>query len=108
LIPVGFAAVSCYDDLMKAYVGCIDHSGLQRFLPEGKLPRGVLQELAVGWSSPTTTPVWAVLTAHDAEAVRQDLEAGCPRAACGLLLNRAVELLPLAAVARHITETPMN
>jgi hypothetical protein len=105
---VGFAAVSCYDGPMRAYVGYIDHSGLQRFLPEGELPRGVLQELAVGWSSPTTTPVWAVLTASDAEAVRRDLEAGCPGAACGLLLNRAVELLPLAAVARPITETALS
>jgi hypothetical protein len=93
---------------MRAYVGYIDHSGLQRFLPEGGLPRGVLQELAVGWFSPTTTPVWAVLTASDAEAVRRDLEAGCPGTACSLLLNRAVEILPLAAVARHSTETALN
>jgi hypothetical protein len=93
---------------MKAYVGCVDHTGLQRFLPEGELPRGVLQELALRWSSPTTTPVWAVLTAIDAEAVHRDLEAGCPRAACGLLLNRAVEILSLAAVARNITETTLN
>ena len=93
---------------MRAYVGYIDHSGLQRFLPEGELPRGVLQELAVGWSSPTTTPVWAVLTANDAEAIRQNLEAGCPGPACSLLLNRAVEILPLAAVARHVTETTLN
>ena len=93
---------------MRAYVGCIDHSGLWRFLPEDELPRRVLQELAVGWSSPTTTPVWAVLTAHDAEAVRRDLEAGCPGTACSLLLNRAVEILPLAAVTRNLTDIVLN
>jgi hypothetical protein len=93
---------------MKAYVGCIDYSGLRRFLPEGELPRSVLQELVVGWSSPATTPVWMVLTAHDAEAVRRDLEAGCPGAACSLFLNRAIEILPLAAVARNLTDIVWN
>ena len=88
---------------MKAYVGCIDHSGLWRFLPEDKLPRRVLQELVVRLSSPTTTLVWAVLTANDAEAVCRDLEAGCPGAACNLLLNRAVEILPLGPTEPELT-----
>lgn len=100
---VGFAAVSCYDGPMRAYVGCIDHSGLWRFLPEDKLPRRVLQELVAGWSSPVTTLVWAVLTANDAEAVRRDLEAGCPGAACSLLLNWAVEILPLGPAEPELT-----
>jgi hypothetical protein len=46
------------------------------------------------------TVVWAVVASTDAEAVHRDLEAGFTRAACDLLLNRAVELLPLASPQR--------
>ena len=34
---------------------------------------------------------------EDAEAIRAELSAGRPGEACNLLLNRAVELLPLSS-----------
>jgi hypothetical protein len=40
--------------------------------------------------------VWAAVGPTAAAAVHRDIEAGSTRAACSLLLNRAVELLPLA------------
>jgi hypothetical protein len=83
---------------MRAYVGCIDPYGLRRFLPEDVVPRDLLRQLLGEWSSRTTAVVWAVVPEEDAEAIRRELVADCRQAACDLLLNRAVEILPLAFV----------
>ncbi len=45
-----------------------------------------------------TTAVWVLVHDDDAEAIRGDLSAGRPGHACDLLLNRAVELLPLVSL----------
>ena len=46
----------------------------------------------------STTAVWVLVNDEDAEAIRANLSAGYPGHACDLLLNRAIELLPLASV----------
>jgi hypothetical protein len=82
---------------MRAYVGLIDHSGLQRFIAEDVVPRGLLHELAREWTSPTVTAVEAVIDEDDAEAIRRELAADRRDVACNLLLNRAFELITLGA-----------
>ena len=81
---------------MRAYVGCIDHSGLRRFLPEDAVPRDLLRQFVQEWTSRTTAVVWAVVPEDDAEAIWRELVAEGRRTACDLLLNRATEILPLA------------
>jgi hypothetical protein len=49
--------------------------------------------------APPTTLVWALLADADAEDLRTDVDAGRHAEACGLLLNRAVELISLGAAA---------
>jgi hypothetical protein len=88
---------TCYDDAMKAFVGEVDHSGLRRFVPEDAIPRDELGRLARGPMSRPTTVVWALLDDQDAAAVRTEVTAGRHHRACGLLLNAAVELLPITA-----------
>jgi len=83
---------------MKAYVGTVDQLGLRCFFPEDVIPRGLLSQLARGWSTRSTAAVWILGNDEDAEAIRADLSAGNPGHACNLLLNRAVELLPLVSV----------
>ena len=83
---------------MRAYVGWIDPHGLRRFLPEDAVPRDLLRQLVPEWSSRTTAVVWAVVPEEDAEAIRRELVAERRQAAGDLLLNRAVEILPLACV----------
>ena len=82
---------------MRAYAGTVDHSGLRWFLPEEVIPRDLLRHALKGGLTHATTAVWALLTDEDAEAIRAALSAGRPGEACNLLLNRAVELLPLTS-----------
>ena len=89
---------------MRAYVGCIDSYGLRRFLLEDAIPKDLLRQLLGEWSSRTTAVVWAVVPEDDAEAIRQELVSDCRRAACDLLLNRAVELLPLACTSPDLAD----
>ena len=83
---------------MKAYVGTVDQLGLRWFRPEDVIPRDLLPQFARGWLTRSTTAVWVLVNDEDAEAIRADLSAGDPVHACDLLLNRAIELLPLASV----------
>jgi hypothetical protein len=83
---------------MKAYVGSVDRAGLRWFLPEGVVATGLLRHEARRRLSGSTTAVWALLDDEAAEAIRAYLMSGHPRDACNLLLNRAVELLPLRSV----------
>ena len=83
---------------MKAYVGTVDQLGLRWFFPEDVIPRDLLPHFARGWLTRSTTAVWVLVNDEDAEAIRANLSAGDPGGACDLLLNRAIELLPLASV----------
>ena len=97
---------------MRAFVCEVDHHGLRRLLPEDLLPAEELRRLARGSAPRPTAVVWALLDEPDAEALRAEVDAGRHHDACGLLLNRAVELLPLGAVvpvaasARPAANTP--
>ena len=78
---------------MRAYVCELDLYGLRRVLPEDLLPTEELFRL----SRRPTAAFWALLGERDAEELRTELGAGRHRDALGLLLDRAVELLPLVA-----------
>ncbi|MFO0893020.1 MAG: hypothetical protein U0790_28275 [Isosphaeraceae bacterium] len=82
---------------MRAFVCEIDTLGLRRVLPEHILPAEELSRLARASGRRSTALVWALLDEPDAEALRHEVGSGRNRDACGLLLNRAVELLPIAA-----------
>jgi hypothetical protein len=82
---------------MRAFVCEIDERGLYQFLPEHFLPADELATLARLPSQPSSTIVWVLLEEPDAEALRTEIGAGRSRDAYDLLLNRAVEILPIAA-----------
>ena len=84
-------------------MGSVDHCGLRRFLAEDRISSSLLRELVVSWFSRSTTVVWAVVAEDDAEAIHREVRAGSYRVACTLLLNFAVELLPLASVSPDLT-----
>lgn len=84
---------------MRAYVCEVDQHGLRQFLPEDLLPDEELRRLAWITATRPTKLVWALLDEDDAEDLRARLRAGRYCAACGLLLNRAVELRSLAHAA---------
>jgi hypothetical protein len=88
---------------MRTYVGSVDHCGLRQFLAEDRIPAALLRELLVGWFSRSTTVIWAVVADVDAEAIHQEIRAGSHRVACSLLLNFAVEILPLASISPDLT-----
>ena len=50
-----------------------------------------------------TTVTWALLDDGDAESIRSEVAIGRHDAACGLLLNRAIELLSIAAALPETT-----
>jgi hypothetical protein len=80
---------------MKAYVAQVAESELRQFVAEDAVPEDILAQLIREWSLPAMTAVWAVLGDEDAEAVREELAAGRRRDACGVLLDRAVEVRPI-------------
>ena len=82
---------------MKAYVAQVAESELRQFVPEDALPEDLLAQLVREWSLPAMATVWAVLDDEDAEAVREELAAGRQREACGVLLDRAVEIRPIVS-----------
>src|SRR5262249_28472828 len=63
--------------------------------PEDLIPVDLLRRLTREWSSPTTIVLEAVLDGEDAEAVREQLAAGRHHEACGLLLDRGIEVHPI-------------
>ena len=91
---------------MRAYVGHVGYAGLRRLVAEDVLPGAVLQELVREWASATATIVLAVVTDDGAEGIRRGLMADRPDAACGALLNRAVELIPLRPELRDPLARP--
>jgi hypothetical protein len=105
-----FVGRSCYDRPMRAFVCEVDSCGLRRLLPEDLLPVEELGRLALGTAPRPTAVLWALLKEPDAEDLRAVVDSGRHHDACGLLLNRAVELLPLWAAmpapARSAPTTP--
>jgi hypothetical protein len=89
------AARSCYDRTMKAFLGHADHSGLRGLVAEDAVPSSILEQLVRGWAARPATIFRAVIDEDAAEAIRRELARAHADAACGLLLNRAVELVPL-------------
>jgi hypothetical protein len=96
-----FDGRACYDRPMKAIVGELDSFGLRRLLPVDADPGLLLGTDTAARPARPTTLVWALLDEDAAEDLRADVRAGRHREACGLLLNRAVELISLAAVAHR-------
>ena len=96
LVPDG---PSCYDHAMDAFVCEVDQTGLRRLVPEDLIPGDELVRLAGMRPSQPATLVRALLHDRDAEAVRTEINAGRHHDACGLLLNRAVEIISIAAAS---------
>jgi hypothetical protein len=82
---------------MRAFVCAIDHQGLRRLLPEELLPAEELRRLARASSGHPPAFVWALVEDPDVEDLRSRVGARRHGDALGLLLNRAVEVLPLGA-----------
>ena len=89
---------------MRAYAGTVDQRGLRWFLLEEVIPRDLLRHSVVAGLTRSTTAVWALVADEDAEAIRADLSAGRHRDACNLLLNHAVELLPLICSSSDLAD----
>ena len=81
---------------MRAFVCEVGNQGLHQFVPEHLLSPDELARLAHVPSQPSCTIVWALLKEPDAEAVRTEIGFGRSRDAYDLLLNRTVEILPIA------------
>lgn len=81
---------------MRAFVCELDHHGLRRLMPEDLLPAEELTRRAAGPSRRPSAVVRVLLEEPDAEALRDEIAAGRHHEACGLLLNRAIELLTLS------------
>src|SRR5262249_29662755 len=75
--------------------GEVDHGGLRAFIPEDLIPWDELGRLARGTSLRRTIVIWILVDDRNAEAIVTEVTAGRHRAACGLLLNSAVELIPI-------------
>lgn len=105
-VRLAFTTKPCYDRPMRAFVGVVDSAGLRRLIPEDQIPGDALRRLARGLSLPTRTVVWALLAEGDADDLRAALGAGRHAEACGLLLNRAVELVGLGSVAPLTSSFP--
>ena len=94
---------SCYDHTMRAFICEVDETGLRRLLSEDVLAGdGVRGSTRHRFARPTTV-AWTLLDDGDAESIRSAVAAGHHNAACGLLLNRAIELLSLAAALPETT-----
>lgn len=97
--PLGLGHRPCYDRPMRTFLCEVDHAGLRRLLTEEEAPFGVWPQPERAWHARPTTIVWALLAEADAEDLRADLQAGRHAEACGLLLNRALELIALGDAA---------
>ena len=86
-----------YKVVMRAFVAVADHAGLRCLVPEDAALLDLPSLDAKGGLTRPTTVVWALLDPGDAETIGAEVAAGRYEEACGLLLNRAVELLTLAS-----------
>ena len=97
------AGWSCSDPTMRAFICEVDETGLRRLLSEDVLAGdGVRGYTRHRFARPTPV-AWTLLADGDAESIRSEVAAGHHEAACGLLLNRAIELLCLAAALPETT-----
>src|SRR3954453_10600287 len=109
LEPVGFRprldrdGGSCYDRTMRAFLCEVDATGLRRLLSEDVLAADGVRRSARGRFARPTTVARALLDDGDAESIRSAVAAGRHEAACGLLPNRAIDLLPIAAALPETT-----
>ena len=97
------AGWSCSDPTRRAFLCEVDETGLRRLLSEDVLAGDEMRCYARGRFARPTTVAWALLDDGDAESIRSEVAAGRHDAACGLLLNRAIELLCLAAALPETT-----
>ena len=82
---------------MRAFICEVDETGLRRLLSEDVLAGdGVRRYTRHRFARPTTV-AWTLLDDGDAESIRSEVAAGHHDAACGLLLNLAVELVSLGS-----------
>jgi hypothetical protein len=107
MVSLGDSLKPCYDRAMRAFVCEVDPSGLRRFIPDDLIPWDDLRRLARSLPRPSTSMVWTLLDEDDADDLRADLGAGRHAEACGLLLNRAVELVGLGSVVPFMFSVPV-
>jgi hypothetical protein len=74
---------------MKAYLGIVDETGLRALLPDESPIRPLMM---VGTR---TACVWATVEDDGVREIEAELRSGHRSGALSLLLNRAVELVPI-------------
>jgi hypothetical protein len=88
---------------MRAFICEVDETALRRLLPEDMLAGdGVRGYTRHRFARPTTV-AWTLLDDGDADSIRSEVAAGHHDAACGLLLNRAIERLSISAALPETT-----
>jgi hypothetical protein len=88
---------------MRALIREVDETGLRRLLPEDVFAGDVARCCTRHRYARPTAVAWTLLDYGDAESIRSAVTAGHHAAACGLLLNRAIELLSIAAAPPETT-----
>ena len=76
--------------------------GLRRLLPEDFIQGTCYVARPTTSYQCPTAPFWTMLADDDADDLRADIGAGRHAEACGLLLNRALELITPGAAALGI------
>ena len=84
---------------MRTFLCEVDQTGLRRFIPEDLVPKDELRRLARSFPRRPTSLFWTLLAEDDAEDLRAEIDAGRHAEACGLLLNRSIEIISLAAAS---------
>ncbi len=75
---------------MKAYVGIVDDTGLRAFLPDEESLRCMVT------TGPSSAWVWVAVEDDGVREIEAELRSGHRYEALSLLLNQAVEMVPLA------------
>jgi hypothetical protein len=94
---------SFYDHPMRAFICEVDETGLRRLLSEDVFAGDGRRCSTRDRFARPTTVVWILLDESHVESIRSKVAAGHHGAACGLLLNRAIELLPNAPAMPETT-----
>lgn len=74
---------------MRAYVGIVDDTGLRAFLPDEDSLRSLM---TVGYRSAC---IWAAVEDKGVREIEAELRGGHRSGALSLLLNQAIELVPI-------------
>jgi hypothetical protein len=91
---------------MRAFICEVDHHGLRRLLPEDLLPAEQPRRLARISSGRPPAFVWALVDDPDVEDLRSRVNARSHSDAFGLLLNRAVKILPRGEAVSATSSRP--